>query len=125
MPPIGTDFAFYKVAEPIGGAMKEKSKADKGAEVMSDPALSRALCSTCNYVQGCTTTRGKAKMMVTQCEEFDDYQPPPPAPQTAAPSTLHKPARNDYRGLCATCAHLSSCTFVKPQGGVWHCEEYQ
>ena len=28
------------------------------------------------------------------------------------------------RGLCATCAKRSSCAFQRPEGGVWHCEEY-
>ena len=34
-----------------------------------------------------------------------------------------RPAR--VRGLCATCIHQATCTFPKPLGGVWHCEEYE
>ena len=36
------------------------------------------------------------------------------------------PARDEgsVRGLCATCARRSRCEFPRPEGGVWHCEEY-
>ena len=27
-------------------------------------------------------------------------------------------------GLCATCDNRNTCTFPKPPGGVWHCEEF-
>ncbi|MHC4505741.1 MAG: hypothetical protein ACYTFI_20745, partial [Planctomycetota bacterium] len=30
-----------------------------------------------------------------------------------------------YRGLCGNCEERRSCTFPKPEGGVWHCEEYR
>ncbi len=29
------------------------------------------------------------------------------------------------RGLCSICEGREACTFVKPEGGVWHCEEYR
>jgi (2Fe-2S) ferredoxin/predicted RNA-binding Zn-ribbon protein involved in translation (DUF1610 family) len=29
-----------------------------------------------------------------------------------------------YRGLCLNCAKREFCTFPKPEGGVWHCDEY-
>jgi hypothetical protein len=28
-------------------------------------------------------------------------------------------------GLCSTCENSETCTFQKPEGGVWHCEEYK
>ena len=30
-----------------------------------------------------------------------------------------------YRGLCSNCEERRSCAFPKPEGGVWHCEEYR
>jgi len=30
-----------------------------------------------------------------------------------------------YMGLCKSCANRETCTFPKPEGGVWHCEEYR
>jgi NADH-quinone oxidoreductase subunit E len=29
-----------------------------------------------------------------------------------------------YKGLCLNCANRETCTFPKPEGGVWHCDEY-
>jgi hypothetical protein len=29
------------------------------------------------------------------------------------------------RGLCMNCDVRDTCTFTKPEGGVWFCEEYQ
>jgi hypothetical protein len=30
----------------------------------------------------------------------------------------------DVKGLCVNCQKLSSCVFIRPAEGVWHCEEY-
>jgi hypothetical protein len=30
-----------------------------------------------------------------------------------------------HRGLCINCDVRETCTFPKPEGGVWFCEEYQ
>jgi hypothetical protein len=30
-----------------------------------------------------------------------------------------------HRGLCINCDVRGTCTFPKPEGGVWFCEEYQ
>lgn len=30
-----------------------------------------------------------------------------------------------HRGLCINCDVRDTCTFPKPEGGVWFCEEYQ
>jgi hypothetical protein len=29
------------------------------------------------------------------------------------------------RGLCSICEGREVCAFPKPEGGVWHCEEYR
>lgn len=31
----------------------------------------------------------------------------------------------DFPGLCRNCARLTDCTYPKPEGGVWHCDEYE
>jgi len=42
--------------------------------------------------------------------------------------TTDKPEKNRDDGeivdLCATCVKRDTCTLPKPEGGVWHCEEY-
>ena len=30
----------------------------------------------------------------------------------------------EFKGLCVNCANRHTCLFPKPEGGVWHCEEY-
>jgi hypothetical protein len=29
------------------------------------------------------------------------------------------------KGLCINCENRHTCEFIKPNGGVWHCEEYR
>lgn len=29
------------------------------------------------------------------------------------------------KGLCMNCDHRSTCTYPVPEGGVWHCGEYE
>lgn len=91
------------------------------------------LCSCCSSLQTCTFLRNPG-LPILQCEEFDGIQS----------SSLKKPSRGNvlrfnvkrsstpekdnlghYRGLCTLCEILKTCTFPKPEGGVWHCEEYR
>ncbi len=30
----------------------------------------------------------------------------------------------EFKGLCVNCANRHTCLCPKPEGGVWHCEEY-
>jgi hypothetical protein len=30
-----------------------------------------------------------------------------------------------FLGLCRNCENRRTCAFPKPEGGIWHCEEYQ
>jgi len=30
-----------------------------------------------------------------------------------------------HTGLCSICENRPACAFPKPEGGVWHCEEYR
>jgi len=34
-------------------------------------------------------------------------------------------APTEAAGLCRNCARLSTCTYPRPEGGVWHCNEYE
>jgi len=35
------------------------------------------------------------------------------------------PAGEPVLGLCRNCIHRETCSFPRPESGVWHCEEYQ
>lgn len=89
----------------------------------------RGLCSTCVNASDCTFPRRPGKM-VFHCEEFDGGEPLPrktvgkAEPQRPALSTIEE--KNSVRliGLCSNCDNRGTCVFPKPEGGVWHCEEY-
>lgn len=93
----------------------------------SKPAAARlhGLCSTCNSASYCSYLTGRNGQPIFFCEEFDGSALPVPgrfAPESAGSSDN----RHDIvMGLCANCAQLEVCRFPKPEGGVWHCEEYE
>jgi hypothetical protein len=64
---------------------------------------------------------------VVQCEEFEIEVTPAPPATGAASRVAPKPDRNrrKYLGLCENCESRETCGFPRPDGGVWHCEEYQ
>lgn len=80
------------------------------------------LCSTCIHNANCTT-RISFKGKILQCEEFDDTTFPENIPivvkekQTVSYAAL--------KGLCMNCDLASTCTFPKPETGVWNCNEYR
>ena len=98
---------------------------------MQETNGSGGLCLTCNNVPGCyyRATRGPALF----CELFDDYVPPverttserrsPPARAPMARRTVEEEIAK-HTGLCMNCEHRRVCTHPKPEGGVWHCENY-
>jgi hypothetical protein len=89
------------------------------------------LCTNCNHSSTCSLRR-QTDHPVWQCEEFDDYTPPmksvpksfPRKKHTATKSTAETKNPREYLGLCSNCGNLATCQFPKPEGGVWHCEEY-
>jgi hypothetical protein len=91
------------------------------------------LCSSCKSASTCTYTKD-FRRPVLQCEEFDGYEPRPVRPiaknilLTTAPelrSNVEEKDSGKYKGLCSICEDRKTCTFIKPEGGVWHCEEYR
>ena len=95
------------------------------------PAL-RGLCMTCNHFQSCMhATRSKGPIWF--CEEFDDSGPMRTGPVVATAPTSPPNVANVQSidlpstrlGLCSNCEEHPTCTFSKPEGGIWHCEEYR
>jgi hypothetical protein len=91
------------------------------------------LCSLCKNASTCTYTRD-FRRPVLQCEEFDGYEPRPVRPivknilltaDTKLRSNVEEKDSGQYKGLCSICEDRKICTFIKPEGGVWHCEEYR
>lgn len=93
----------------------------------------KGLCSTCNNAATCIYPRDSERP-VLQCEEFDGYAAP--SERTTVNDFLGKTssqvrsgAQEDdavkHKGLCQNCGNRKTCTFPKPEEGIWHCEEYE
>ena len=94
--------------------------------------VSGGLCMTCNNAPGCyyRARRGPALF----CEMFDNYMPPverinsaqasPLVDSAVAPRAPEKQV-SKYAGLCMNCDHRQACAYPKPEGGIWHCEDYE
>ena len=97
---------------------------------MSDNTLYRGLCSTCRHAPNCTYP-GDVQRPAFYCEEFEieitaakntsEYG----ISETTASSTAVAEESTELIGLCNDCESRQTCVFPKPEGGIWHCEEYQ
>jgi len=90
----------------------------------------RGLCSTCKHASECTFPVDPQRP-VLQCEEFEGVEnnvtiKNKPEIELVRKEDLNKDAdTQEFKGLCKLCRLRNSCTFPKPEGGVWHCEEYE
>ena len=90
------------------------------------------LCMTCNNQPTCYhhARRGPA----IYCEMFDNYVPPgtrviaersPAVPVAAMAPRVEEIDEHAYKGLCMNCDNREICLRPRPEGGIWHCEEYR
>ena len=90
------------------------------------------LCMTCVHASTCAFLR-REDQPVLSCEEFDDRvegsvettgaaDPQVIEPQAQVTDVTEEPP--GPTGLCATCDNRETCTYPKPEGGIWHCEEF-
>lgn len=89
------------------------------------------LCASCRKASHCTFPREPGRP-VLQCEEFEGWPSEPRAdPPRDVPTKAERAARDEQKGrdrvlgLCANCKHRDTCTFPRPAGGVWRCDEYE
>lgn len=83
------------------------------------------LCSSCKHTSTCTFPKDPQRPSF-YCEEFEIE---------VAPQTYGRPPTQPYIekvkestglvGLCSDCENQNKCSFPKPEGGIWHCEEYR
>lgn len=99
------------------------AKHNKSAE---KPEEYCGLCSTCNHASECINAK-RATEPILFCEMFDDYVKPGQVnkSQTQAGSIPTEKEPGRLKGLCVNCEERHTCKFPKPDGGVWHCEEYR
>ena len=88
------------------------------------------LCSSCKNASSCTFRR-EADKPVLYCEEFEieeaSFIKTPAKKQLPAAGSAGATEKDSSKfiGLCSDCENRRTCIFPKPEGGVWHCEEYQ
>ncbi|MFC1724759.1 hypothetical protein ACFL4T_03965 [candidate division KSB1 bacterium] len=82
------------------------------------------LCSLCMGDATCTFPRKPGKPVLF-CEEFKEY-PSKEVKVGPKKESIDKTRTDDRvsKGLCCNCENRLNCIFPKPEGGVWHCEEY-
>ena len=86
------------------------------------------LCMSCRNASSCTFPRDPAKPSF-YCEEFE-VEPAvsivkSPKEQSSVTGLFADKDLTKFIGLCSDCEGRESCTFPKPEGGIWRCEEYQ
>lgn len=84
----------------------------------------KGLCSTCMLANDCVFPRDAGRP-VMHCDEFVGMENPLTiaAPRKVA---VNQPQDSvEYKGLCRNCEERFTCTYPKPAGGVWRCEEYR
>ncbi|MHC4635019.1 MAG: hypothetical protein ACYSYU_07410 [Planctomycetota bacterium] len=90
----------------------------------------RSLCSNCRNAADCTFRKKRLKPSL-YCEEFEIDTSPlaETAPQNKSaantPIDVEDEDSGKFIGLCINCDNRKTCDFPTPEGGIWHCEEYQ
>ena len=90
------------------------------------------LCMTCNNAADCVY-RLRRGFDAAYCEMFDGASFPADNGSGRGDTkskilypggSISKAGSLVPKGLCQNCQHFETCMLPKPEGGVWHCEEY-
>ena len=96
--------------------------------IMSESDMEqRSLCSSCKYAGDCAFQKERQKPAF-YCEEFEIDTCPSVEKEKPLPTASVDAEERDsgkFIGLCRNCENRQTCAFPRPEGGVWHCEEYQ
>ena len=114
--------------------MSAAEEREKNLKKVTPPSavVYRGLCSTCETASTCTFPRDPERPIM-HCDELDSYQGDTVTVKKVARAELAGPKAvseaeqkelGKYKGLCVNCENRETCTFPKPEGGVWHCDEY-
>lgn len=114
-----------KVSYPLKAKREENTYIDKNRYL--------GLCSYCKSAPNCTFVRDPNRP-VCQCEEFDEmtyaYVGIPKQKDISLKYLSKNPLTSEdpfhhYKGLCINCEERATCIYPKPEGGVWHCDEFR
>lgn len=81
------------------------------------------ICTSCEEDDACTYPRNEKKPVI-HCEEFKNPEPKPTRKCPQPPCSSKEPD-NNFKGLCKNCENREDCKLPKPEGGIWHCQEYR
>ncbi|HOA74416.1 MAG TPA: hypothetical protein PL151_03485 [Phycisphaerae bacterium] len=84
------------------------------------------LCSNCENAET-HARRGRPKRPIYFCEEFEvsSAAPSPGPDHNVREPRMETHSASGRMGLCVNCENAATCCLPKPDGGIWHCEEYQ
>ncbi len=111
----------------------KREKMYKKVNIKAEAETYNDICSTCNHVHGCVNLK-RGDRPVWFCEEFDNYVP---VEEKTNDETIFQPVQSyieqdsmedvgrQFQGLCINCEDRHTCNLMKPNGGVWHCQEYR
>ena len=91
-----------------------------------DATERRGICTSCKHWEYCTYQQDPERPAL-QCAEFEAIGPRPNPVMEAGESYSAQSSLNPEipAGLCRSCDNYETCRYLKPEGGVWFCEEYK
>jgi hypothetical protein len=113
------------VSRPLKAKKEENAYVDKNRYL--------GLCSYCKSAPICTFTRDPNRP-VCECDEFGAFTYAPVRVPSQKKIPLKRFSKNAstnedpfhlHKGLCSQCEGRTNCIYPKPEGGVWHCEEFR
>ena len=93
---------------------------------MLKQSVALGLCAACKHSPGCVYEVNSGRM-IRECGQFEMGVRAPVDPGTRAefrPLADNGNHFGKFPGLCSNCDHRDTCVYPKPEGGVWHCDEY-
>ena len=111
------------VAPPAPPRLPRKSPAAAPVKVVEVAEAPKGLCQTCRHHTACGF-RQKDSAAKLYCEEYEALRTPAATIVAPEASKAECPP-SKLLGLCINCDHREICHLPKPEGGVWHCNEYQ
>lgn len=90
---------------------------------VSGAPVTGGVCVNCVHATTCRLSSSRTEP-VWDCEEYRASGGPDAVAVKLNGGPPADYARARRLGLCVDCVHRECCTLPKPEGGVWHCEEY-
>ena len=103
--------------------------------IMHETTSYHGLCGTCKNASTCTYPRDPQRPVFDCCEHegHEECEGSVSLALLGAGRIFSRGTDSEardtdsaaFKGLCRNCQNRDTCTFPKPEGGVWHCEEYR